>query len=251
MEMKRHADSGITRPKELSGKRYASYGARYEGRIVQQMIINDGGDGEYIEDTTMGMLDVWQSLLTGKSDATWVFMAWEGVLAKLAGVELNVFQLDDYKVCKQIYSSLSLLCQERHPMICMQVSVDVMGAVDLHLGVYLKLPCLWSGWIQEPLWRASSSDRDCIALLYKMVCYGVSGELSDAVCEQVPYGYSPVLAVLEETLPGTEPLIAKFLEASAQGWHDFVDDPKGCAIEVCVPLCFPAPLLTRSLGSSE
>lgn len=28
-------DSGIMRPKELDGKKYASYGARYEGRIVQ------------------------------------------------------------------------------------------------------------------------------------------------------------------------------------------------------------------------
>ena len=30
--------SGIDSPKQLDGKRYASYGARYEGRIVQQMI---------------------------------------------------------------------------------------------------------------------------------------------------------------------------------------------------------------------
>lgn len=100
------AESGISRPKELSGKRYASYGARYEGRIVQQMIKNDGGDGEYIEDTTMGMLGVWKTLLTGKADATWVFMAWEGVMAKLGGVELNVFQLDDYKVCVSRLSRL-------------------------------------------------------------------------------------------------------------------------------------------------
>ena len=92
------ADSGISRPKELSGKRYASYGARYEGRIVQQMIKNDGGDGEYIEDTSMGMLGIWKTLLAGKADATWVFMGWEGVMAKQGGVELNVFQLDDYKV---------------------------------------------------------------------------------------------------------------------------------------------------------
>lgn len=28
-------------------QKYASYGARYEGRIVQQMIKNDGGTGNY------------------------------------------------------------------------------------------------------------------------------------------------------------------------------------------------------------
>ena len=62
------------------------------------MIKNDGGDGVYIEDTSMGMLGIWNTLLEGKADATWVFMAWEGVMAKLGGVELNVFQLDDYQV---------------------------------------------------------------------------------------------------------------------------------------------------------
>jgi ABC-type nitrate/sulfonate/bicarbonate transport system substrate-binding protein len=41
--------SGIERPAQLDGKRYASYAARYEGRIVQQMIKNDGGQGDYQE----------------------------------------------------------------------------------------------------------------------------------------------------------------------------------------------------------
>jgi hypothetical protein len=90
--------SGIDRPKDLTGKRYASYGARYEGRIVQQMIKNDGGSGDYIEDTEVGMLGVWNTLLEGRADATWVFLGWEGVMAQRSGLELNSFKLDDYKV---------------------------------------------------------------------------------------------------------------------------------------------------------
>lgn len=62
------------------------------------MIKNDGGDGEYIEDTAVGMLGIWNTILAGKADATWVFMAWEGVMAKLKDVSLNTFRLDDYKV---------------------------------------------------------------------------------------------------------------------------------------------------------
>lgn len=39
-----------------------------------------------------------KGLLEGKADATWVFMGWEGVLARQQGVALNVFSLDEYKV---------------------------------------------------------------------------------------------------------------------------------------------------------
>ena len=92
------AESGIDRPAKLDGKRYASYGARFEGRIVQQMIKNDGGSGKYTEDTSLEHTGVFGGLLSGETDATWVFMGWEGVLAKAKGVELNAFALDDFAV---------------------------------------------------------------------------------------------------------------------------------------------------------
>lgn len=59
--------SGRSRPKELDGCRYASYAARFEGRIVQRMIQNDGGAGEYVE-FTPPMLGIWNTLL-GKAAA--------------------------------------------------------------------------------------------------------------------------------------------------------------------------------------
>lgn len=54
--------SGISRPAQLDGRTYASYGARYEGRIVQQLIRNDGGKGEF-QEATPGMLGIWNTLL--------------------------------------------------------------------------------------------------------------------------------------------------------------------------------------------
>ncbi|GMH43533.1 hypothetical protein BSKO_11455 [Bryopsis sp. KO-2023] len=88
---------GIDRPSKLEGKNYASYGARYEGRIIQEMIKNDGGSGDYKE-STPPMLGIWNTLLKGEADATWVFMGWEGIEAKRKGVELNSFALEDYGV---------------------------------------------------------------------------------------------------------------------------------------------------------
>eukprot|EP01048_Picozoa_sp_COSAG05_P005496 COSAG05_NODE_327_length_11345_cov_16.236884_7_plen_249_part_00 len=92
--------------KKLDGKIYASYAARYEGRIVQKLLQADGGSSEY-QEVPHSFLQVWEPILwlyspdvlqRGEADATWVFMGWEGVEAKLKGVELNAFYLQDFGI---------------------------------------------------------------------------------------------------------------------------------------------------------
>lgn len=89
--------SNLTEPKHLDGKIYASYKARYEDRIVKEMIKNDGGSGG-IEITYPDKLGIWNTLLEGKADATWIFDNWEGVEAKTKGVELNHFRMGDFGI---------------------------------------------------------------------------------------------------------------------------------------------------------
>ena len=96
------ARPNILRPKELDGKKYASYAARFEGRIVQQLIKNDGGKGEY-EEVVQPMLGLWNTVLCdeskeGATDATWIFTAWEGVEAELRNADINLFYLEDYGI---------------------------------------------------------------------------------------------------------------------------------------------------------
>lgn len=91
------ADSDVRRPRDLDGRTYASYGARYEDALVTQMIENDGGEGEF-ESVRPGMMDVPGVLLSGTADATWVLWPWEGVLSEHGGVDLNRFGLDEYEV---------------------------------------------------------------------------------------------------------------------------------------------------------
>ncbi len=91
------ASSGIDRPAKLDGRRYASYNARFERAIVAQMIRNDGGTGEF-DEIFPPRLGIWNTLLTGDADATWVFLPWEGVQARRAGITLNAFRLDDYGI---------------------------------------------------------------------------------------------------------------------------------------------------------
>ncbi len=90
-------NSGLNRPQRLSGKIYASYKARFEDHIVKKMIENDGGDDD-LKIVYPPRLGIWNVLLNGDADATWVFLPWEGVEAKMNNVELNAFRLEDFDI---------------------------------------------------------------------------------------------------------------------------------------------------------
>ena len=135
------SSSGIRRPCDLDGKRYASYGARYEEATIRQMIINDGGKGD-IEVVKPPKLGIPETVMKGAADATWIFSAWEGVEARLKGIDLNEFRLEDFGV---------------------------------------------------------------------------------------PYGYSPVVAVHEDTIRERADVLRKFLSATRRGADDAIGDPVAAA----------------------
>ncbi|WMN06261.1 ABC transporter substrate-binding protein [Marivirga arenosa] len=91
------ADGSIQNIKDLDGQTYASYNARFEDHIVEAMIRKDGGKAEFNK-STPDKLGIWDTLLEGNADATWVFMPWEGILAKNNGIKLNEFRLDEYNI---------------------------------------------------------------------------------------------------------------------------------------------------------
>lgn len=71
-----------TRPAELvgEGKQYASYGARYEDAIVQAMIDRDAGENKVgkLKTVTPAKLGIWETVIKGKCDSTWIFEPFEG-----------------------------------------------------------------------------------------------------------------------------------------------------------------------------
>lgn len=105
------ASSNITRPKELDGRSYASYQARYEDAIVKQMVINDGGQGNF-EIMYPEKLGIWETLLKNKADSTWIFDNWEGVEAQTNGIKLNHFRLADYDI-PYAYSPVIMATREK------------------------------------------------------------------------------------------------------------------------------------------
>jgi NitT/TauT family transport system substrate-binding protein len=87
-------DSGIETVASLDNKKYASYEGRFEMAIVKQMIKNAGGVGDVIE-ILPPKLDCFDTVLRNDADATWVFMAWEGIQAIRDNIPLNVFSLSE------------------------------------------------------------------------------------------------------------------------------------------------------------
>lgn len=90
-------NSSIKSPRDLDGKSYASYHARYEDAIVRQMIKNDGGQGNISIDYP-AKLGIWETILQRKTDATWIFMNWEGIEAATQNVDLQCFKMADYGI---------------------------------------------------------------------------------------------------------------------------------------------------------
>ena len=99
-------DSGIKRPKDLDGKSYASYGARYEEPIIRQLIKNDGGLGK-IKVSYPKRLGVWDTITSKKYDSTWIFLNWEGI----DNQNFTFFKLKDFNI-PYSYSPL-VVCSQK------------------------------------------------------------------------------------------------------------------------------------------
>ena len=122
-------EGGIMRPRDLDGKRYASYGARFEMHVVREVVRADGGVGN-VEERVLPKPTVPDALFTGEADCTWVFPAWEGAEAELLGRPLRHFGLRDYGVpdlyTPVLFSSLGF-AQEQPELLRAFVRATVKG----------------------------------------------------------------------------------------------------------------------------
>lgn len=94
-----NADSDdIQSPKDLDGKIFAGFGGIWN-KIVRDMIINDGGTGDF-ETVTLGT-SAYEALANGQVDFTLDIATWEGVNAALEGYDQRAFAYSDYGVPEQ------------------------------------------------------------------------------------------------------------------------------------------------------
>ena len=86
---------------DLANHRYASYAGRFEMNIVNEMIAQgykaDPALCNTVPKQTTELLppklDCFEWVKRGDAEATWIFMGWEGIQAKRAGIELNTWPI--------------------------------------------------------------------------------------------------------------------------------------------------------------
>ncbi len=89
------ADRGIASAKDFEGKTYGGWGMDMETATIQYMMAQDGGDFSKVNIVTMGDTDALTAFDMNSIDFAWIFEGWQGVNAKLQGVELSYVPFED------------------------------------------------------------------------------------------------------------------------------------------------------------
>jgi ABC-type nitrate/sulfonate/bicarbonate transport system substrate-binding protein len=93
------ADSGITRPAQLAGKVYGSFGDPFEPYVISDVINCDGGHvtPQQIKNNSPVISDDGlASLKTKKIDYVWIYFGWEGIEFQRNGLKFNYFPISSY-----------------------------------------------------------------------------------------------------------------------------------------------------------
>lgn len=93
-------DEGITRPRDLEGKRYGSYGSALEEAIISSLVACDGGDPALVEHTSLVSDDFRIGLTQDQFDVAWVFDAWDTIrLSEVDGMDVSSIAFRDWFDC--------------------------------------------------------------------------------------------------------------------------------------------------------
>lgn len=89
------AGEGITSPKGMEGKKYATWELDLEKATIRQIMEADGGDYDQIEMIPSTVTDEVSALRSKSVDAIWIFYGWAGIATEVAGLETDYFAFKD------------------------------------------------------------------------------------------------------------------------------------------------------------
>ncbi len=88
-------EAGITRPRELEGKRLTHWSPEWFHKAISRVMAKDGGDYGKVKLVNLDVGDI-VATLGDVADATWVYENWENQVLLEAGKEINYFNLGDF-----------------------------------------------------------------------------------------------------------------------------------------------------------
>lgn len=98
-------EKNIVRPKDFEGKTYSGWGGAAEEAVIDAMMKADGGDISKVNITSVSSADTFTAL-HNEIDLVWIFDAWDGIEAKLRGIDLNVIYLNEYDKSLDYYTPI-------------------------------------------------------------------------------------------------------------------------------------------------
>ena len=99
------AASGIQRPADLSGKRFASWETPLVSAVMRYIVENDGGSFNTVNMIPNNATDAISALLTDV-DAIWIYYAWDGINAEVEGVPINYIDLGSFDRVLDFYTPI-------------------------------------------------------------------------------------------------------------------------------------------------
>ena len=135
-------EAGITRPRELEGKRLTHWTPAWFHAAIRRIVEADGGDYGKIHLVNLDVGDI-EATLGHVADATWVYENWENQVLLEAGKEINYFNLGDvdpiFDFCAPAMAATQQVLKERPEAVraflgCLdrayrEVAADPVGAV--------------------------------------------------------------------------------------------------------------------------
>jgi len=95
--------SGILRPSDLAGKRFASWETPVVTAVMRYIVEKDGGSFNAVNMVPNNATDAISALQTDV-DAIWIYYAWDGIAAAVSGVEINYIDLGAYDSALDFYT---------------------------------------------------------------------------------------------------------------------------------------------------
>jgi ABC-type nitrate/sulfonate/bicarbonate transport system substrate-binding protein len=106
-------EAGITRPRDLTGKRLTHWAPEWFHKVVGKSVNDDGGDYGKVLLVQKDVGDI-EGTLGAEADATWVYKNWEYFVMVHAGHEVNYFAFTDFG---DLYNFCAPAVVARHRLI--------------------------------------------------------------------------------------------------------------------------------------
>jgi ABC-type nitrate/sulfonate/bicarbonate transport system substrate-binding protein len=102
------AGAGIRRPRDLEGKRFASWETPLVNAVIRNIVEGDGGDFSKVKMIPNAAADAFSALETDV-DAIWIYYAWDGIAAETREIPINYLDFATINPVFNFYTPILLV----------------------------------------------------------------------------------------------------------------------------------------------